>query len=48
LVVAAKGTGADIRGAKANLEIARRAYQRQAALMKRGFTTRADLDDAIN
>jgi len=44
----AAGTGADIRGEEANLAIARRALQRQAALMKRGFTTKADYDDALN
>ncbi|WP_324808270.1 HlyD family secretion protein [Sphingomonas sp. LY29] len=48
LVVQAQGTGADIRGSEANLSIARRAFDRQAALMKRGFTTRADYDDALN
>lgn len=48
LVVQASGTGADIVGAQANLAIARRAYDRQAALLKRGFTTRADYDDALN
>jgi membrane fusion protein (multidrug efflux system) len=44
----AAGTGADIRGEQANLAIARRALDRQAALMKRGFTTKADYDDALN
>jgi len=48
LVVEAAGTGADIRGAEANLAIARRAFERQAALMKEGFTTKADYDDAVN
>ena len=48
LVVEAAGTGADIRGAEANLSIARRAFERQAALMKEGFTTKADYDDAVN
>ena len=42
----AAGTGADITGAAADLEIQRRALSRQAALLKRGFTTRADYDDA--
>ncbi|RIX27382.1 HlyD family secretion protein [Sphingomonas edaphi] len=48
LVVQASGTGADIEGAQANLAIARRALDRQVALLKRGFTTRADYDDALN
>ncbi len=48
LVVQAQGTGADIRGEEANLAIARRALDRQAALMRRGFTTRSDYDDALN
>jgi membrane fusion protein (multidrug efflux system) len=48
LVVEAAGTGSDIRGAEANLAIARRAFERQAALMKQGFTTKADYDDAVN
>ena len=48
LVVQAAGTGADIRGEQANLDIARRAFERQAALMKQGFTTRSDYDDALN
>lgn len=48
LVVQASGTGADIEGARANLAIAQRALDRQAALLKRGFTTRADYDDALN
>jgi membrane fusion protein (multidrug efflux system) len=48
LVAQASGTGADIRGEEANLAIARRALDRQAALMKRGFTTKADYDDALN
>jgi membrane fusion protein (multidrug efflux system) len=41
------GTGADIVGAKADLEIKQRAMARQSALLKRGFTTRADFDDAV-
>jgi membrane fusion protein (multidrug efflux system) len=41
------GTGGDIVGAKADLEIQQRAMSRQAALLKRGFTTRADYDDAV-
>ena len=43
----AAGTGADIVGAKADLEIQQRALSRQQALLKRGFTTRADYDDAV-
>ena len=39
----AAGTGADISGAEANLAIQQRAFGRQAALLKRGFTTRARL-----
>jgi len=48
LVVQEAGTGADIRGEQANLDIARRAFERQATLLKRGFTTRSDYDDAMN
>jgi membrane fusion protein (multidrug efflux system) len=48
LEVQAAGTGADIRGEAANLAIAQRALDRQSALMKRGFTTRSDFDDALN
>jgi membrane fusion protein (multidrug efflux system) len=48
LEVQAAGTTADIRGAEANLAIMRRAYERQAALMKDGFTTKAAYDDALN
>jgi membrane fusion protein (multidrug efflux system) len=48
LVVNAQGTSADITGAQANLSIQRRALERQAALMKRGFTTKANYDDALN
>ena len=44
----AAGTGADIVGGQANLEIKRNALSRQAALLKKGFTTRADYDDALN
>jgi membrane fusion protein, multidrug efflux system len=43
----AAGTGADIVGAQADLEIKRRALSRQAALLKRGFTTRSAYDDAV-
>ena len=42
------GTGADITGAAANLAIKQNALGRQSALLKRGFTTRADYDDAVN
>ena len=44
----AAGTGADITGAGANLQIKRNSLGRQAALLKRGFTTRADYEDALN
>ena len=44
----AAGTGGDIRGAEANLSIKRNALGRQQALLKRGFTTRADYEDALN
>jgi membrane fusion protein (multidrug efflux system) len=44
----AVGTGADITGAQANLEIKRNALGRQQALLRRGFTTRADYEDALN
>ena len=43
----ASGTGADIVGAQADLEIQQRALSRQQALLKRGFTTRAAYDDAV-
>ena len=48
LEVQAAGTTADIRGAEGNLAISRRAYERQAALMKQGFTTKSAYDDALN
>ena len=48
LYVQAAGTTADISGAQANLAVAQRAYDRQAALMKDGFTTKAAYDDAYN
>jgi membrane fusion protein, multidrug efflux system len=48
LYVQAEGTNADIQGTEANVAVARRAYERQAALMKDGFTTRAAYDDAFN
>ena len=44
----ASGTGADITGSTANLQIKRNALSRQAALLTRGFTTRADYEDALN
>jgi membrane fusion protein (multidrug efflux system) len=44
----AAGTGGDIRGAEANLAIKRNALGRQEALLKKGFTTRADYEDALN
>jgi membrane fusion protein (multidrug efflux system) len=48
LYVEAAGTSADIAGASANLTVAQRAYDRQAALMREGFTTKAAYDDAFN
>jgi membrane fusion protein (multidrug efflux system) len=44
----AAGTGADITGEQANLDIKRNALARQQALLKQGFTTRSDYDDALN
>lgn len=44
----AAGTGADITGGAANLQIKRNALSRQSALLKSGFTTRADYEDALN
>jgi membrane fusion protein (multidrug efflux system) len=44
----AAGTGADIVGASANLRIKQNALARQQSLLKRGFTTRTDFDDALN
>jgi membrane fusion protein (multidrug efflux system) len=44
----AAGTGADITGSEANLAIKRNALSRQQALLKQGFTTRADYEDALN
>jgi membrane fusion protein (multidrug efflux system) len=44
----AAGTGADIAGSAANLKIKQNAFARQQALLKKGFTTRADFDDAFN
>ena len=48
LQTTAAGTGADIVGEQANLDIKRNALGRQQALLKQGFTTRADYDDALN
>jgi membrane fusion protein (multidrug efflux system) len=42
------GTGADIQGANANVTFAQRAFERQAELMRRGFTTRARYDEALH
>ena len=44
----AAGTGADITGAQANLSIKQNALDRQSALLKQGFTTKADYEDALN
>ncbi len=44
----AAGTGADIVGAQANLSIKQNALNRQSTLLKQGFTTRADYEDALN
>ena len=44
----AAGTGADITGSEANLKIKQNALARQQALLKQGFTTRADYEDALN
>ncbi|HEY6047761.1 MAG TPA: biotin/lipoyl-binding protein [Sphingomicrobium sp.] len=44
----AAGTGADIIGSQANLKIKQNALNRQSALLKQGFTTRADYEDAYN
>jgi len=44
----AAGTSGDIVGAQANLQIKRNALGRQSALLAKGFTTRADYDDALN
>jgi len=42
------GTAADITGASADLAIKRNALSRQEALLKRGFTTKAEYEDALN
>ena len=48
LKTTAAGTGADITGAEANLKIKENALGRQQALLRQGFTTRADYEDALN
>jgi membrane fusion protein (multidrug efflux system) len=48
LKTTAAGTGGDIAGAEANLRIKQNALARQQALLKQGFTTRADYEDALN
>ena len=42
------GTGADIVGSQADLEIKQRALARQTTLLKEGFTTRSAYDDAVS
>ena len=44
----AAGTSGDITGAAANLAIKRNALARQQALLRKGFTTKADYEDALN
>jgi membrane fusion protein (multidrug efflux system) len=44
----AAGTGADITGSEANLKIKQNSLTRQQALLRQGFTTRTDYDDAFN
>jgi len=44
----AAGTSGDITGAEANLAIKRNALGRQQALLRQGFTTKADYEDALN
>jgi len=44
----AAGTSGDITGSQANLAIKRNALARQQALLKEGFTTRANYEDALN
>jgi membrane fusion protein (multidrug efflux system) len=48
LQTTAAGTGGDITGAEANLAIKRNALGRQESLLKQGFTTRSDYEDALN
>ena len=42
------GTGADIAGSQADLDIKQRALARQSAVLKEGFTTRSAYDDAVS
>jgi membrane fusion protein (multidrug efflux system) len=44
----AAGTGGDIVGAQADVDIKTRFLARQTALLKQGFTTRSDYDDAMS
>ena len=44
----AAGTSGDITGAQANFAIKRNALGRQQALLRQGFTTKADYEDALN
>jgi membrane fusion protein (multidrug efflux system) len=44
----AAGTSGDISGAQANLAIKQNALGRQQALLRQGFTTRANYEDALN
>ena len=44
----AAGTSGDITGAEANLAIKRNSLGRQQALLRQGFTTKADYEDALN
>lgn len=44
----AAGTSADITGAQATLAVKQKAFARQQALLKQGFTTRSDYDTAYN
>ncbi len=48
LKTTAAGTSGDITGAIANLQIKRNALGRQSALLRKGFTTKADYEDALN
>jgi membrane fusion protein (multidrug efflux system) len=48
LKTTASGTSGDITGAQANLAIKQNAFARQQALLKQGFTTKADYEDAMN
>jgi membrane fusion protein (multidrug efflux system) len=44
----AAGTSGDITGAQANLAIKRNALRRQQVLLRQGFTTKSDYEDALN